>query len=141
MPKGQLCSLFSQATSSMMKDCNAFFTSWSKTRFFSGTTQILTLILFFIRCFPGCETRISGLMCCPSPISLATFGFCKQGAQLLPLQQLQGSFACPLGCCWNFIPPLSVVHAKLVKTTCLLPLSVTDTSSGVETGKWGRDWR
>lgn len=44
------------------------------------------------------------------------------------------------GYCWNFIPPLSVAHAKLVKATCVLPSYVRDTSSGVETGKWGGLW-
>lgn len=75
----------------MMKDHNVFFTSWSKTRFLFSTIQILTPRLkmfrfhsFFIRCFPGCEIRVSGLMCYPSSISLASFGICKQGSQLCP---------------------------------------------------------
>lgn len=79
-----------------------------------STLQILTprlrcliFILSFIRCFPGCEISIAGLMCCPFPISLASFGVCKQGSQLLPLQQSQGSFAGPpQDIAGNFIPLL-----------------------------------
>lgn len=86
--------------------------------------------------FSWCEISISGLMCCSFPISLASFGVCKQDSQHLPLQQPLGYFAGP-GYCWNFIPLLSVALGKFVKATCVLPLYVRDTSSGVETGKWG----